>query len=59
VPTVRDNAKESCPTFTGHAKRLQRAFEDPAAFQGTEEERLIMFRRVRDEIRDYMKTFPC
>jgi hypothetical protein len=33
-------------------------FEDPAAFQGTEQERLALFRRVRDEIRDYLKTFP-
>ena len=34
------------------------AFEDPAALQGTEEERLALFRRVRDEIRDYLKVFP-
>ncbi|HWY93296.1 MAG TPA: hypothetical protein VNY04_10375 [Chthoniobacterales bacterium] len=36
----------------------KRAFEDPAALQGTEEERLAIFRRVRNEIRDYLKTFP-
>jgi arsenate reductase (thioredoxin) len=33
-------------------------FEDPAALQGGEEERLAIFRRVRNEIRDYLKTFP-
>ena len=59
VLTVCDNAKESCPVFPGHAKRIHNAFEDPAALQGTEEERLALFRRVRNEIRDYLKTFPA
>jgi arsenate reductase (thioredoxin) len=58
VLTVCDNANESCPVFPGHAKRIHMGFEDPAAFQGTEEERLALFRRVRDEIRDYLKHFP-
>ena len=58
VLTVCDNARESCPVFFGPAKRLHRDFEDPAALQGPEEERLALFRRVRDEIRDYLKTFP-
>ena len=59
VLTVCDNAKESCPVFPGHAKRIHNAFEDPAALQGSEEERLALFRRVRNEIRDYLKTFPA
>ena len=59
VLTVCDNAKESCPVFPGQAKRIHNAFEDPAAFQGTEEDRLALFRRVRDEIRDYLKTFSA
>ncbi len=58
VLTVCDQAKESCPIFPGDSKRLHRAFHDPAAYQGTEEERLPVFRRVRDELRDYLKTFP-
>jgi arsenate reductase len=58
VLTVCDNAKESCPVFPGHSKRIHKGFEDPAALQGTEEERLALFRRVRDEIRDYLKAFP-
>jgi hypothetical protein len=33
-------------------------FEDPAALQGSEEKRLTLFRRVRDEIRQYLMTFP-
>jgi len=58
VLTVCDNAKENCPVFLGHSKRVRKGFEDPAALQGTEEERLALFRRVRNEIRDYPKTFP-
>lgn len=59
VLTVCDNAKESCPIFPGHANRLHRNFEDPAAVQGSEEHRLAVFRRVRDEIRSYLKAFPA
>jgi arsenate reductase (thioredoxin) len=58
VLTVCDNAKESCPVFFGQATRIHRDFEDPAALQGSEEERMALFRRVRDEIGDYLKTFP-
>jgi arsenate reductase (thioredoxin) len=59
VLTVCDNARESCPVFPGQTKRIHCAFEDPAAFQGTEEQRLALFRRVRNEIRDYLRTFPA
>jgi arsenate reductase len=57
VLTVCDNAKESCPVFPGHLSRIHKGFEDPAALQGTEDERLSLFRRVRDEIRDYLRVF--
>ena len=58
VLTVCDNAKESCPVFPGQTIAIHHNFEDPAALQGTEEERLKLFRRVRDEIRTYLKSFP-
>lgn len=58
VLTVYDNAKESFPIFPGHANRLHQNFEDPAAVQGSEQERLEMFRRVRDEIREFLRRFP-
>ena len=57
VLTVCDNAKESCPIFPGHANRLHHSFEDPAAAQGSEAERLSSFRRVRDQIRSYLREF--
>ena len=58
VLTVCDNAKESCPIYPGHTNRLHRSFDDPAAVQGSEPDRLAVFRRVRDEIRNYLRAFP-
>ena len=50
VITVCDNAAENCPLFPGKAERIHWSFDDPAALDGKEEERLAAFRRVRDEI---------
>ena len=50
VVTVCDNAQERCPIFPGTWKFLHWSFEDPAAATGSREERLTIFRRVRDEI---------
>lgn len=57
VITVCDNANESCPVFFGATKRLHHSFEDPAALQRSEEVRLALFRRVRDELREYLHDF--
>ena len=54
VITVCDNARESCPVLSGAAKRLHQSFDDPASLTGSEEERLAIFRRVRDELRAYL-----
>jgi hypothetical protein len=58
VLTVCDSAKESCPVYSGHANRLHHSFDDPAGLKGSEDERLSAFRRVRDEIRTYLRGFP-
>jgi len=58
VLTVCDTAKESCPIFPGKAATIHQSFEDPAAAQGSEEERLAVFRRVRNEMRQYLRGFP-
>jgi arsenate reductase len=58
VLTVCDNAKETCPIFPGPGIRIHRSFDDPAAAKGTDEERLAVFRRVRDELRTYLNRFP-
>jgi arsenate reductase len=57
VLTVCDNARESCPVFFGAAVRLHRSFEDPAALNGAEAERLAAFRRVRDQLRSWLAEF--
>ena len=58
VVTVCDNARESCPLFPGRVKMIHRSFEDPARATGTEEEILAVFRRVRDEIREFVAGMP-
>ncbi len=51
VITVCDDANEACPFFPGAKNRLHWSFEDPSRAEGTEEERLEVFRSVRDQIR--------
>ncbi len=61
VVTVCDNAHESCPLFPGRAKVIHVGFDDPprqAASAMTEQERLAPYRRVRDEIREFVKSLP-
>jgi arsenate reductase (thioredoxin) len=57
VITVCDNARETCPVFFGKAEKLHHDFEDPAAATGSEQERLAVFRRVRDQLRAYLREF--
>jgi arsenate reductase (thioredoxin) len=57
VLTVCDNAKESCPLFPGRTVTIHQNFEDPAQIEGSEEDRLAVFRRVRDEIRHFLRGF--
>lgn len=58
VITVCDHANEICPVFPGRTRRIHQSFEDPPApGVGDDEFRLSVFRRVRDEIRAWMKEF--
>jgi arsenate reductase len=57
VLTVCDSAREACPIYPGHGRRVHHSFTDPAAASGSEEDRLAAFRRVRDEIRDFLPEF--
>jgi arsenate reductase len=62
VVTVCDNAAESCPRFRGDAKVIHRSFDDPprlARHAATEEESLSHYRRVRDQIRDFVLSLPA
>ena len=51
VITVCSHADQACPVFPGQVNRHHWPFDDPAHATGTDEERLAVFRRVRDEIR--------
>jgi arsenate reductase len=61
VVTVCDNAYESCPIVPGKAVIIHHSFDDPprlAAGSDTEEDALIHYRRVRDEIRSFIVNLP-
>jgi len=50
--TVCSNAEERCPVFPGMGLRMHWSFEDPAAFEGSEKEKLEKFREIRDQIEE-------
>lgn len=61
VITVCDHANETCPVFAGPTKRIHTGFDDPpqlAKDAKTDEEAIGQYRRVRDEIRDYVAQLP-
>jgi arsenate reductase (thioredoxin) len=61
VVTLCGHAEENCPYFPGKVKRVHHGFDDPpalAAGASSEEEALDHFRRVRDEIRDFVAGMP-
>ena len=55
--TVCDNAKESCSVFPAETKRIHWSLEDPGAVRGSEEQRLAVFRRSRDALRERLRRF--
>ncbi len=55
VVTVCDRANEACPYFPKGTVRLHRGFEDPASIGGSENERLVAFRRVRNQIQAWLR----
>jgi arsenate reductase len=58
VVTVCDNAREQCPIFPGKAKVIHKCIEDPAKITGCQEEVYRQFRKVRDEIKEFVMTMP-
>lgn len=57
ILTVCDSAQERCPIFPRNAQRVHFGFPDPARAQGTEEEIMEQFRRVRMMVRAYCEEF--
>jgi arsenate reductase len=59
VVTVCGNADQACPMFPGQVKRYHWGFDDPAHADGTEDEILGEFRRVRDSIRLVFEAYAA
>lgn len=62
VITVCDQADDHSPVFSGTTKRFHRGFDNPAKLAdsvATSEEGLIHYRRIRDEIGDFIRTLPA
>ncbi|HYG23927.1 MAG TPA: arsenate reductase ArsC [Verrucomicrobiae bacterium] len=59
VITVCGNADEVCPVFPGQANRHHWGFNDPAHATGSDDEKLAVFRRVRDEIRAVFEAYAA
>lgn len=59
VITVCGNADQACPMFPGQLNRHHWGFDDPAHAEGTEEEKMAVFRRVRDEIRRVFEAYAA
>ena len=57
VITLCGDANEKCPLFFGGVKRIHMGFDDPPKARGTDEEVLMVYRRVRDEIRQQLGDF--
>ena len=57
VITVCDQARDACPVFPGVHESLHWGYEDPAAAEGTDEERLAVFRRVFTQMGERISTF--
>lgn len=58
VITLCDNAAENCPVFPGKAKVIHKPFKDPYFATGTDEEVMAEFRKVREQIKEFIKTLP-
>jgi arsenate reductase len=61
VVTVCGHADETCPIFPRATRKIHRGFDDPprlAAGAASDDEAMVHYRRVRDEIRDYLETLP-
>ena len=57
VITVCGNADQACPMFPGQLNRHHWGFDDPAQATGTDDQKLAVFRRVRDEIKTVFQAY--
>jgi arsenate reductase len=57
VITVCDNAKQTCPMFPGRYEKIHWDLEDPAGALGSDDGKLVVFRKIRDQIKKYIEEF--
>lgn len=57
VITVCDNARHTCPVFPGKYQKVHWSLEDPAQVQGTDNEKLLIFRKIRNQIKEKILEF--
>ena len=57
IISVCSSAEKECPIFPGAVERLHWPFDDPADAEGTDEEKMVVFRRVRDEIKAKLEGY--
>ena len=57
VVTLCDSARQSCPIFPGNNIKIHWSLEDPVKVQGTEEDKINVFRKVRDKIKEHTLGF--
>ena len=57
VVTLCGDANEKCPLFFGGVQRIHQGFDDPSRLKGSEEDLLPEFRRVRDEIKEWLVRY--
>ncbi|MEN6292587.1 MAG: arsenate reductase ArsC [Methanobacterium sp.] len=55
IITVCGNPYNACPFFAGGKKYFKHPFEDPSSFDGTEGEKLELFKKIRDELKDWLE----
>ena len=58
IVTLCESAATSCPVFPGDGEKIHHSFPDPAAATGSKEENMVMFRKVRDELKQFLLSFP-
>ncbi|MGC9965463.1 MAG: arsenate reductase ArsC [Syntrophobacteraceae bacterium] len=57
ITVCKESIENKCPIFPGITKRLHWGFDDPAALQGTDNEKLEETRRIRDEIKSKVESW--
>ena len=57
IITVCDNARQTCPIFPGKHQKISWDLEDPVLVEGIEEEKIMMFRKIRDRIKENILKF--